>query len=115
MKVTVIKIKHYQLKNNFKKSYLKDIISNLKKFDTSKIQLTIAYNFISSLDNDEEYVLHSKSDNTEILMNEKADDITEELFDSLKNQRMVASLSLIMFIYCIINIVKQIRIAVNHI
>ena len=31
-----------------------------------KIQLTIAINFISSKDNDEEHVMHSKSDNKEI-------------------------------------------------
>ena len=43
--------------------YLKDIINNLKKSDKWKIQLTIANNFISSLDNDEECVMHSKSDN----------------------------------------------------
>ena len=53
--------------------YLKVIINNLKKSDTSKIQLTIANNFISSIDNDEERVMHSKSDNIEIMMNDKAD------------------------------------------
>ena len=35
------------------RSYLKDIINDLKKSDTWKIQLTIAINFISSRDNDE--------------------------------------------------------------
>ena len=45
--------------------YLKDIISNLKKSDTWKIQLTIANNFMSSIDNDEERVMHSKSDKME--------------------------------------------------
>ena len=30
-----------------------------------KIKLTIAINFISSKDNDEEHVMHSKSDNIE--------------------------------------------------
>ena len=35
--------------------YLKDIINNLKKSDTCKIQLTIDKNFISSIDNDEEH------------------------------------------------------------
>ena len=43
--------------------YLKDIINNLKKCDTWKIELTIANYFISSIDNDEEHVMHSKSDN----------------------------------------------------
>ena len=32
------------------------------EFDTCRIQLTIANNFISSIDNDEEHVMHSKSD-----------------------------------------------------
>ena len=43
--------------------YLKHIINNLKKSSTWKIQLTIASNFISSIDNDEERVMHSQSDN----------------------------------------------------
>ena len=41
-------------------------------------------NFISSIGNDEERVMHSKSDNIEIMMNYKADEIIRELFDSLK-------------------------------
>ena len=52
----VIKIKYYQLKNIFIKlgQFLKDITFNLKKSDKWKIQLKIANNFISSIDNDEE-------------------------------------------------------------
>ena len=57
MKVTVIDTKHYQLKNTLKDKkeylkslYLKDIINNLKKSDTWKIQLKIANNFISSIE-----------------------------------------------------------------
>ena len=42
--------------------YLKGIINDLKKSDTWKIQLTIAINFMSSKDNDEECVMHLKSD-----------------------------------------------------
>ena len=42
--------------------YLKDIINNPKKYDTWKTQLTIANNFISSKDNDEECIMHSKND-----------------------------------------------------
>ena len=45
-------------------SYLKDI-NNLKKYDTWKIQLTIINNFMSSIHNDEERVMHSKNDNIE--------------------------------------------------
>ena len=64
--------------------YLKDIINNLKKSDTWKIQLTIANNFISSIDNDEERVMHSKSDNIEIMINDEADEVIKELLNSLK-------------------------------
>ena len=39
--------------------YLKYIINNLKKSGAWKIQLTIANNFISSIDNDEDHVMHS--------------------------------------------------------
>ena len=56
-------------------SYLKYTINNLKKSDTWKIQLTIANNFISSIDNDEERVMHSKSDNIEIMINDEADEV----------------------------------------
>ena len=58
-------------------------MNNLKKSDTWKIQLTISNNFISSLDNDEERVMHSKSDNIEIMINDEADEVMEQLFGSL--------------------------------
>ena len=41
-------------------------------------------NFISSLDNDEERVMCSKSDNIEIMINDEADEVIKKLFDSLK-------------------------------
>ena len=64
--------------------YLKDIISNHKKSDTQKIQLTITINFISSKqDNDEELAMHSKWDNIEIIINDRADEVIKELFESL--------------------------------
>ena len=77
---------------------MKGIINKLKKFDTWKIQLTIANNFISYVDNNEERVMHSKSDNIEIMINDEADEVIEKLFESLKNRYQVVSLSLIMFI-----------------
>ena len=40
----------------------------LKKSDTWTIQLAIEINFISSKDVDEERVMHSKSDNIEIMI-----------------------------------------------
>ena len=55
--------------------YLKDIIDNLKKSDIWKIQLTIANNFISSIDNDEECVIRSKRDNIEIMISDDGDKV----------------------------------------
>ena len=63
--------------------YLKDIINNLKKSDTCKIQLTIANNFFSSIDNGEERLMHSESDNIEIMISNEEDEVIKELFDSL--------------------------------
>ena len=40
--------------------FFKDIINTLEKSDTWKIQLTRTINFISSIDNYEECVMHSK-------------------------------------------------------
>ena len=61
--------------------------------------------------------MHSKSNNLEIIKNDHAE-VIEEFFEllkkdvkiSLKNQSKVVSLSLIMFIYCIINVIKYIPI-----
>ena len=53
---------------------LKDIINNLKKSETWKIQLTVTIDFASSEDdNDEEYVMHSKNDNIEIMISDEVD------------------------------------------
>ena len=38
------------------------------------------FNFMSSKDNDEERVMHSKSDNMEVMINKKADEVIGELF-----------------------------------
>ena len=46
--------------------------------------LTIANNFVSSTDNDEERVMHSKSDNIEIMINDEADEVIKELLIHLK-------------------------------
>ena len=56
-----------------KLTYLNHIINSLKKSDKWEIQLTIANNFISSIDTDEERVVHSESDNIEIIMNDESD------------------------------------------
>ena len=63
---------------------MNDITNNLKKSDKWKIQLIVLNNFIFSIDNDEERVMHSKSDHIEIIINDEADELTKEFFDSLK-------------------------------
>ena len=65
---------------------LKDITNNLKISNTWKIELTTANNFISSIDSDEEHLIHSKSDHVEIMINDEAGEVIKEPFDSLKNR-----------------------------
>ena len=60
-------------------------MNNFKKSDTWKIEI-ITINFISSIDDDEQHVIHSKSDNIEIMMNDVADEVLTQLSDSLKNR-----------------------------
>ena len=57
--------------------------------------------------------MHSKSGNIEILIKNRADEVIEELLKSLQNRyqdnlevSMEGSLSLIMVIYCIIDVIK---------
>ena len=52
------------------KPYLKDIINNIKRPDTWKIQLRIAITFISSKNTDQECGMNSSSDN--IVINNEA-------------------------------------------
>ena len=48
-------------------------MNNLKKFDTRRIQLTISINIMSSKDTAPERLMHSKNDNIESMINDKAD------------------------------------------
>ena len=61
---------------------MKDVINNPKKSDTWKIQLTLVIDFISFKDIDEEFVMHSKSDNIKIMINKRFDLIFDNI-DSL--------------------------------
>ena len=57
--VTVLK--HYQSKSILIKqshTFLKDIMNNLNKSNTLKIQLTMSINFMSSKDTDEELLIN---------------------------------------------------------
>ena len=74
--------------------------------------IKIANNFISYIDNDKEHVTHSKSDNIKITIHDGGDENVRELFISLKNryqnslESKEVSLSLIIFSYCVINVIK---------
>ena len=48
-----------------------------------EIQLTIAINFIFSKDVDEEHAMHSKSNNIEVTPYDNANEMVDELFESL--------------------------------
>ena len=67
MKVTAIEIKIYQWKNILTKSNATQnyVITNLNK---SRTWRTIAMNFVSAKDTDKNQVMHSKSDNIEVVL-----------------------------------------------
>ena len=62
---------------------MRDIIINLQKSGTWKVQLTTAINFISSKDADEDQVMHLKSDNIEFMTYGNANNIVDKPFKSL--------------------------------
>ena len=64
-------------------------MNDLKKYDTWKNQLTIAINFMSSKDNDEDRVMHSKNDNIKVTINNKTDEVIEKLFQSLLSRNEI--------------------------
>ena len=69
-----------------------------------KIQLTITINFIFLKDdNDEECLMHLKSENIKIIMNGEIDEVTEELFKSLQNryQNLEKSVRSSAFVLCL--------------
>ena len=67
MKVTAIEIKIYQWKNILTKSNATQnyVITNLNK---SRTWRAIAINFVSAKDTDKNQVMHSKSDNIEVVL-----------------------------------------------
>ena len=86
---------------------MKDNINNLKKTDTWKTQLPIKINIISSKDIDEERVMDSKSDNTEIMICNEVDKVIKEDFELLlyRNQiRLETSVKGSDFIFDCINL-----------
>ena len=65
---------------------MRNIIIDLQNSDTWKIQLTIAINFFSSKDDEEERVIHSKSDNVRFTSYNDANEVVDELFNSLNSR-----------------------------
>ena len=64
-------------------TYLREMIDNHKDRGKWKIQLTIKINFASVLDNTQFQEMHTKSDNIEIMIGIKTNDIVTGLFNSL--------------------------------
>ena len=71
--------------NKFEPS-LRNTIIDLQNVDTWKIQLTIAINFISSKVAKEERVMHSRSDNIKCTSYNDANEVFDELFESLHSR-----------------------------
>ena len=67
-----------------------DIIIHFQKSDTWKIQSTIAINFISSKDVDEEHVMHLKSSNIEFISYDNANEVVNELVNSLLSRYQIS-------------------------
>ena len=64
------------------KPYLKDIINDYTSKGEWKIQITMRIIFVSFIDNNETQVMHTKSDNIEIMNGVDASDTINELIDS---------------------------------
>ena len=62
---------------------MSDIKNDHKTQGEWKIHLTVVINFSSSKVSEEFRIMHSKSDNIEILIDNETHEITEDLFDSL--------------------------------
>ena len=69
---------------------MRDITINLPKSDAWKIQLTIETNFTSSKYVDEERVMHSKSDNVEFMSYDYANEVVNEVFESLLSRYQIS-------------------------
>ena len=78
--------KRRPLIRNWFESNLRYIIISLQNSDTWKIQLTIATNFISSKDSEEERVLDSRIDNINSTSYSEVNDVVNELFKSLPSK-----------------------------
>ena len=65
---------------------MRNIIIGLQNSDASKIQLTIAINFISSKDAEEQRVMHSRRNNIKFTSYNNTNEVFDELFESLHSR-----------------------------
>ena len=65
---------------------MKDIRVDLQSSNTWKIQLTIPINLIFSKNTEEERVIHSMSDNIKFTPYNDANEVVNELFESLRSK-----------------------------
>ena len=72
------------------------MINNFKKIGERKIQLTMKTEFMLSTDSNEKRLLHIKSDNVEIMIDNDTDKIIQELFDSFLWRGEVFRLAMLM-------------------
>ena len=68
------------------KRYLRNKIIDFQNSDTRKVQLTIAINFISSKNAEEERETHSTSKNIKFTSHNDANEVVDELFESLHSR-----------------------------
>ena len=61
---------------------MRDIIIDLQESDIWEIQLTMAINFISSKDVDEERLMYTKSDSKQFMTYDNVKNIVDELFNT---------------------------------
>ena len=65
---------------------MRNIIINLQKSDSWKIQLTIATDFISSKDAEKDCVMHSRSSNLKFKSYNDVTEVVDEVFESLHSR-----------------------------
>ena len=65
------------------------ILKNLICGKLTSLTSCVAINFISSKDTNEVHLMHSKSDNKKIRINNKADEVVEELYQSLLSRYQI--------------------------
>ena len=68
---------------------MRNLVIGLQKSDTRKSQLKISFNFLSSKDTNEEQVMHSKSDNIEVMIYDNTNEVIEKFFELLLSRYQI--------------------------